>query len=104
MCDEEERMVPNPYLAAMDSLIRRTENAVEDTPNMDAPTDSIGEGPAWTGRKAREIHDDYLSPNADPVRTALNDLVSDVETRKGEFDAEVPEGVANAIRADLNYR
>jgi hypothetical protein len=105
MCaDDEERMVPNPYLAAIQRLVTRTETAVDETPNMDAPTESIGEGPAWTGRKAREIHDDYLSPNAEPVRIALNNLVSDVETRKGEIDPEVTERMARLIQNDLLYR
>ncbi|NEE02787.1 hypothetical protein [Phytoactinopolyspora halotolerans] len=104
MCDDQENMVPNPMVSAMNSLITRTENAVEETPNMDDPTESIGEGPAWTGSKAREIHDDYLSPNAEPVRSALNDLVSDVQTRQGELEPEVSEGVARMMRNDLAHR
>ncbi|TDE15931.1 hypothetical protein [Jiangella asiatica] len=101
---DDVNMVPNPYISAMEGLVTRTENAVADTPNMDAPTESIGEGPAWSGSKARQIHDDYLSPNAGPVKTALNQLVGDVEEKKGELDPEVPEGTARAMRYDLQMR
>lgn len=97
-------MVPNPYVSAMDGLVTRTETAVEETPDMDAPAEAIGDGPAWTGSKARQIHDDYLAPNANPVRVALNNLVSDVQTRRAEFDPMVPEHVARAIRFELESR
>ncbi|RIQ20872.1 hypothetical protein [Jiangella rhizosphaerae] len=96
--------VPNPFISAMEGLKTRTSNAVEDTPNMDAPTGSIGEGPAWTGSKAREVHDDYLAPNAGPVKTALNNLVADVEAAIAELDPMVPEGTARAMRYDLQMR
>ncbi|WP_129668076.1 hypothetical protein [Phytoactinopolyspora endophytica] len=103
MSGDEEDMVSNPMISAMGSLITRTENAVEETPNIDDPTGSIGEGPAWTGSKARQIHDDYLSPNADPVRSALNNLVDDVQTRQGELDPEVTEETARIMRNDLAH-
>lgn len=97
-------MVPNPLISAMEGLVTRTENAVSETPNMDGPTGTIGEGPAWTGAKAREMQDDYLSPNAQPVRTALQGLVDDVETKMGELDEEVSEGTARMMRNDLATR
>ncbi|TDC54433.1 hypothetical protein E1212_03055 [Jiangella ureilytica] len=96
--------VPNPFISAMNGLKTRTENAVEATPNMDAPTRSIGEGPAWTGSKARQVHDDYLGPNAGPVKSALSNLVADVEAAIAELDPMVSEGTARAMRYDLQMR
>ncbi|TDD73012.1 hypothetical protein E1262_00530 [Jiangella aurantiaca] len=96
--------VPNPFISAMEGLKTRTSNAVEDTPNMDAPTQAIGDGPAWTGSKARQLHDDYLAPNAQPVKTALNGLVGDVEEKIATLDPTVPEGTARAMRYDLQMR
>lgn len=103
MCDEQ-RMVPNPLISAMQALVTRAETAVDETPNMDAPTETIGEGPAWTGTKARQTHDDHLSPNAGPVKSALNHLVEDVQAKMSELDPLVSEGVAKAIRVDLQMR
>ncbi|WP_157987435.1 hypothetical protein [Jiangella endophytica] len=100
----DERMVPNPFISAMEGLKTRTSNAVEDTPNMDGPTGSIGDGPAWTGSKARQLHDDYLAPNAQPVKTALGELVGDVEEKIATLDPEVSEGAARAMRIDLQTR
>ncbi|WP_046771492.1 hypothetical protein [Jiangella alkaliphila] len=99
-----DRMVPNPFISAMESLKTRTSNAVAETPNMDAPAGSIGPGPAWTGVKARQIHDDYLAPNAQPLKTALSELVGDVEEKIGTLDPEVSEGAARAMRMDLETR
>lgn len=96
--------VPNPFISAMEGLKTRTSNAVAETPNMDAPTGSIGEGPAWTGRNARAVHDDYLAPNAAPVKSALNELVNDVEEKIATLDPMVSEGAARAMRADLESR
>lgn len=96
--------VPNPLLSAIDGLITRTENAVSETPNMNSPTESIGPGPAWTGPTARALHDDYLAPHAEAVKTALTNLVQDVEDAKGDIEPMVSEGVARAIRYELQMR
>lgn len=101
---DDVNMVPNPFISAMEGLLTRTENAVEATPNMDGPTGSIGEGPAWTGSKARGVHDDYLSPNAGPVKSALEGLAADVQETINGLDPEVPEGVARSMRYDLQMR
>jgi hypothetical protein len=101
---DDERMVPNPYVTALEQLKTRAETAVSDTPDIDDPAQSIGDGPAWTGSAAREVHDDYLAPHADPVRSALSGLVTDIEDRIAEFDATVPEGVAEVIRIELETR
>lgn len=101
---DDVRMVPNPFISAMEGLLTRTENAVSETPNMDAPTEAIGDGPAWTGSKARQIHDDYLSPNAGPVKSALNGLADDVQEKINELEPEVSEGAARAMRIDLQMR
>jgi hypothetical protein len=98
MSGDDEELVQHPYYTAMSSLITRTENAVSDTPNLDDPASSIGEGPAWTGSKAREIHDDYLGPHADSVRTALDNLVSDVQERQRHYDQLVTESEAESLR------
>lgn len=103
MSDDED-MVPNPMKSAMDSLVTRTENAVSETPNMESPTGTIGDGPGWTGQEARKVHDDYLSPNSGPVKSALNSLVEDVTTKQGGLDDEVSRGTADAMRIDLETR
>lgn len=104
MSGDDEQMVPNPLIYAIDNLKTRTENAVSETPNMDAPTESIGPGPAWTGSTARGVHDDYLAPHAQAVKSALDNLVQDVEDAKSDLDPMVSEGVARAIRVDLEMR
>jgi hypothetical protein len=96
--------VPNPLLSAIDGLITRTETAVSETPHIDGPTESIGPGPAWTGATARAVHDDHLAPHAEAVKTSLNHLVQDVEDAKGDIDPMVSEGVARAIRYELQMR
>jgi hypothetical protein len=101
MGGEDERLVPNPYVTALERLKSRAETAVADTPNMDGPADAIGDGPAWTGSAARDVHDHYIAPHADQVRSALNHLVQDIEERKAEFDPLVPEGIAEVIRIEL---
>ncbi|WP_123788386.1 hypothetical protein [Phytoactinopolyspora halophila] len=90
-------------ISAIESLIRRTENAVDETPHIDDPTESIGEGPAWTGARARETHDEHLAPLAEPVKSALNNLVGDVEAAKNELDPEVTESVAQVMRFELEH-
>ena len=104
MSGDDEQMVANPLLHAIDNLKTRTENAVSETPNMDAPTESIGSGPAWTGPTARGVRDDYLAPHAQAVKSALDNLVQDVEDAKADLDPMVTEGVARAIRVDLQMR
>ncbi|NDL58933.1 hypothetical protein [Phytoactinopolyspora mesophila] len=101
MCGEGERLVPNPYVTALERLKSRAETAVADTPNMDGPAEAIGDGPAWTGSAARDVHDDYLAPHADPVRSALNRLVEDIENRKSAFEPLVTEGLAEVLRIEL---
>lgn len=104
MSGDDENMVPNPYISAMEGLVARTEDAVAETPNMDGPTGTIGEGPAWTGANAEQMHDDYLAPHAQPVRAALNHLVEDVRAKMSELDEEVPEDTARSMRIDLDTR
>ena len=104
MSGDDENLVPNPLLGAIDRLKTRTENAVDETPHMDGPTESSGPGPAWTGSTARGVHDDYLSPHAEAVKSALNHIVSDVEDARSDLEPEVSEGAAEAIRVDLQIR
>jgi len=102
--DDDEQMVPNPLLNAIDFVISRTETAVEDTPYMDSPAESIGDGPAWTGPTGRGGHDDYLAPHAQAVKSALNNLVGDVQDAKNAIEPEVTQATARAIRIDLQTR
>ncbi|WP_166353194.1 hypothetical protein [Phytoactinopolyspora limicola] len=104
MSGADERMVANPYLHALDRLATRAENAVDGTPNIDHPTESIGDGPAWTGSTARQVHEDHLAPHAAAVRSALRHLVEDIEQRRSEFDPTVPESIAEVIRIELENR
>lgn len=104
MNDTDERLVPNPYVQALEQLKARVESAVAETPPMEAPTAAIGDGTAWTGSFARQTHDDYLAPNASAVSAALGELVGDVDERKADHEPMVSEDVAEAIRIELGWQ
>jgi hypothetical protein len=104
MAGDEEQMVPNPYKSELQRVKTTTETAVENTPDIDDPASTIGPGPAWSGPKAREVHDNEIDPYGQPIRSALANLVSDVEEKLSSMPDEVTESQATWMRNDLRWR
>lgn len=107
MTDPNSVQVPNPVLGWLQSLLSRVQTAQSAIPNIDAPTASIGPGPAWTGSKARDVHDHDLAPHAKPFKDALNALDDEVSAKIAEVRSSEPTvsaGVAKAMRLDYEFR
>lgn len=103
MADVDNRQVPNPALEWLGQLLRRVQSAKGAIPTLDAPTSSIGPGPAWTGTKANSVHDHDLAPIARPFSQALNALEGDVNAEIAKTDKTVPASTAKMMRTDYYY-
>lgn len=96
-----DTMVENPELGWLRALKGTAETATAQVPTIDAPTGSIGPGPAWTGEKARSTHSDLLSPTATDLKKALTDVVGDVQDAIDAVSPrEVSEATAKFMRND----
>jgi hypothetical protein len=78
MTGPEPANVENPTIGWLQALKASVETARAGVPDIEAPTKSIGPGPAWTGTKADETHH-TLAGMAPTLKAALNDLAADVQ-------------------------
>lgn len=107
MTDPLSTPVPNPVIGWLQSLLGRVQAAQAAIPTIDAPTSSIGPGPAWTGSTARGVHDHDLAPHAKPFKDALDELDDQVSAKIAEVRSSEPTvsaGVAKAMRLDYEFR
>ncbi|RLV48521.1 hypothetical protein D9V37_14190 [Nocardioides mangrovicus] len=93
--------VENPMIGYLRSLKSSVESAVASTPDIEAPTSAISAGSAWTGTRAKAVHEE-LAGIAPTLRSCLQSLAGDVQDA---MDAVSPKEVtaveAKVIRIDL---
>lgn len=95
--------VPNPEIQWLQALLRSVEAAQQAIPTLDAPTSSIGPGPAWTGTRADKVHDNDLAPAARPFAQALKNLDSGVREQLNSVPKTVSATTAKLMRDDYYY-
>ena len=103
MVQPDNLQVSNPQLTWLASLLRRVQSAKAAIPSLDAPTSSIGPGPAWTGTRANSVHDHDLAPVARPFSQALNTLESDVQAEIAKTPKTVSAAEAKMMRMSYQY-